>query len=306
MSPLEVAPKLSLIPLDQNLSGFTSFIGAWLYKGRKTFLVDVGPAATIAVLLKALDALEVRHLDAILLTHIHIDHAGGVGDLAAYFPNTPIVCHQKGHQHLIDPSRLWEGSLKTLGETAWAYGPFRPLPSKLLVDAARYTASEVEPILTPGHAAHHVSFLVDTYLFVGEAGGVCLDLSGIDAYLRPATPPRFFLETSIASIDNLIAKKPSRICYGHFGIKEDAVEMLKTHRKQLFFWEKIIQEEMNLTRQADDTSFLDNCLQRCLQEDSNLKAFFHMDAAVKEREKQFLLNSINGFVGYLRTIADNS
>ena len=85
---------------NQDLPGFTSFIGSWIYKGKKTFLVDVGPAATIPVLVKSLEVLEVSHLDAILLTHIHIDHAGGIGDLSLLFPDTPIVCHETGIQHL--------------------------------------------------------------------------------------------------------------------------------------------------------------------------------------------------------------
>lgn len=305
MKPIEIAPELYLIPLNQNLSGFTSFIGSWVYKGEKTFLVDVGPAATVPALLKSLEALEVRHIDAILLTHIHIDHAGGVGDLVSLVSGTPIVCHAKGIQHLIDPSRLWEGSLKTLGQTAQAYGPFQPTPSKLLYDAAQYQEDEIVPILTPGHAPHHVSYLLDPYLFAGEAGGVCLDISGVDLYLRPATPPRFFMETSIKSIEALIAGKPSKICYGHFGIKEDAIGMLKMHREQLFLWKEIIEDEMIRLNGPNAEDFLESCLQRLLKEDRHLNGFSYMDETVQARERGFLENSIKGFIGYLQTVADN-
>ncbi len=121
MNIIEIAPKLSLIPLDQDIPGFGSFIGSWLYKGEKTFLVDVGPAATVPLLINALDSLGVKSLDAILLTHIHIDHAGGIGDLASRFPDTPVVCHGSGIPHLRDPSRLWQGSVKTLGDVATGY-----------------------------------------------------------------------------------------------------------------------------------------------------------------------------------------
>jgi glyoxylase-like metal-dependent hydrolase (beta-lactamase superfamily II) len=305
MKPIEIAPELYLFPLDQNLSGFTSFIGSWVYKGEKTFLVDVGPAATVPALVKSLETLEVRHVDAILLTHIHIDHAGGVGDLVSLVSDTPIVCHEKGIRHLIDPSRLWEGSLKTLGQTAQAYGPFRPIPSKLLYDAAQYQGDEVVPILTPGHAPHHVSYLLGPYLFAGEAGGVCLDISGVDLYLRPATPPRFFMETSIKSIDVLIAEKPSKICYGHFGIKEDAIGMLKMHREQLFLWKEIIENEMIRLNEPNAEDFLESCLRRLLKEDPHLNGFTYMDETVQTRERGFLENSIKGFIGYLQTVADN-
>jgi integrase len=107
MAAIEISPDLHLIPLDQKLTGFVSFIGAWLYQGDKTFLVDVGPAATIPDLLTALETLRIRKLDAILLTHIHIDHAGGIGHLAAQYPDTPIICHKSGIKHLADPSKQW-------------------------------------------------------------------------------------------------------------------------------------------------------------------------------------------------------
>jgi hypothetical protein len=144
------------------------------------------------------------------------------------------------------------------------------------------------------------------YLFAGEAGGVCLDISGNGFYLRPATPPRFFLETSIQSIDALIFRKPSMICYGHFSIKEDAVSLLKTHRDQLLLWEEIIKDEIVNLQGTEGEDLFNGCLLRLLKQDPCLKDFFYMDEAVKERERGFLKNSIKGFTGYLQTVADNS
>ena len=106
---------IDLIDLDIPSLGYTKFISAWLYKGEGgSFLVDPGPARTIPALLDGLTRHGVTRLDLILLTHIHMDHAGGIGDLAEKFPDAKVVCHEKAVRHLLYPVKLWEGSLKVL------------------------------------------------------------------------------------------------------------------------------------------------------------------------------------------------
>ncbi|MFH2100128.1 MAG: MBL fold metallo-hydrolase, partial [Pseudomonadota bacterium] len=128
------APDLFSIPLDQDFPGFTGFIHAWLYTNGPVFLVDPGPTATIGRLAKALEALSARP-DFILLTHVHLDHSGGVGNLLRLLGPIPVIAHPKAAPHLANPSRLWEGSVETLGDMARAYGPPRAVDPGLVRDA---------------------------------------------------------------------------------------------------------------------------------------------------------------------------
>lgn len=294
-----VSDDIFLITLPPPAPGFDNFIGCWLYRANISFIVDPGPSVTSEALAGALKELKVSRLDYIFLTHIHIDHAGGVGDIAAHFPETPIICHKAGIPHLVEPFRLWEGSVKNLGETAKAYGPIKPVSSNRFIQADKFKSDTVVSILTPGHSPHHVSYLTEKYLFAGEAGGVFLSLDSGREYLRPATPPRFFLEISTDSIDALIEKNPLNICYGHHGIKENAVEMLNKHRNQLLLWEEIIRQEI---QNSNDDDFLTSCFNRLLKEDLLLAGFFHMNTDVRKREETFLKNSIKGYEGYLRYV----
>lgn len=285
-----------MIPLAAPIEGFHAFIGAWLYRADITCLIDVGPSVTAPDLLRALRELNVGRLDYILLTHIHLDHAGAVGEIAAAFPQTPIVCHRDAREHLIDPSRLWQGTRKILGSTALSYGAIKPVGENPLLETDGLRSESVIPIVTPGHAAHHVSYQTEKYLFAGETAGVFVSLPQKRFYLRPATPPRFFLEDALQSLDALIARRPQAICYAHFGIHPEAVKMLKLHRRQLQFWEKLIGAEMNRYAASDRTSA---CLQRLLEEDTLLATFDQLPPDVQKREKYFLQNSIAGYLGYL-------
>lgn len=283
------------------MPGFDHFIGAWLYKGEVTFLVDVGPAVTLPTLLQALASLRVTHLDYILLTHIHMDHAGGVGHLSANFPKTPIVCHGNGLSHLIDPSRLLAGSLKTLGDTARAYGPMHAVQEQLLVSADQFNSDLVQPVSTPGHSPHHVSYVTPDYLFAGEAGGVCIALPDGQFWLRPTTPPQHILSVALKSIDALASISPDTICYAHFGIQKEAGHFLSRHRKQLLLWEQVISE---CIKSSPPENLINNCLKTLFSQDPEMAAYDGLTPDQQKRETFFLINSIKGFVGYLEFLAD--
>jgi glyoxylase-like metal-dependent hydrolase (beta-lactamase superfamily II) len=295
-----ITNDLTLIELRPPLAGFEAFIGAWLHQSAANCLVDVGPAVTAPDLLETLFRLGVHHLDAIYLTHIHIDHAGGIGQVAAAFPETPIVVHPKGIDHLVDPTRLWQGTLNTLAATARAYGPFAPVPRERLVPADGDIPGPLTALSTPGHAPHHISYVGETGLFVGEAGGVRLDLPGGGVYMRPATPPRFFPEVYLNSLAVVEAQRPERLLYGHFGMMEDT-GLLARHAEQIHFWMGIV--EAVWTERGRDTSadVVKHCLERLLAEDGHLCGFKRFDPGVQERERGFLLNSVCGMLGELTT-----
>jgi glyoxylase-like metal-dependent hydrolase (beta-lactamase superfamily II) len=179
---------------------------------------------------------------------------------------------------------------------ALIYGPIKPVAGSRLFDANDFKVESVVALITPGHAVHHVSYQTDKYLFAGEAAGVYVALPQNRFYLRPATPPRFFLDIALQSMDALIACHPRKICYAHFGINEDAPAMLKNHRSQLLLWEKVIADEIKNGHSKDAVNI---CIQRLLAEDPLMAAFDQLTPGVKERERYFLRNSISGYIGYL-------
>ncbi len=294
-----ISDRLALISLFPPIPGFDDFIGVWLYRGDDmTFIVDVGPSVTAPGLLNALAELGVSRLDYIFLTHIHLDHAGAAGEMARSFPDARIVCHKAGLPHLVDPSRLWKGTVKTLGKTGEAYGPIQPVPRDRLEEAETFVSDAIVPVITPGHSPHHVSYRTDACLFVGEAGGVHLTPPGGAPYLRPATPPRFFLNNAIQSIDVLLQTDPGLMCYGHFGAEPNGADLLREHRRQLLRWERLIEDEMN---QVETDDIVEACLKRLLADDPLLEGYFRLPREARDREKGFLINSIKGFVGFLES-----
>jgi glyoxylase-like metal-dependent hydrolase (beta-lactamase superfamily II) len=285
--------NLFLINLDQEIEGFRDFIGAWLYRDDAvTFLVDPGPASSIDRLKRALDKMGVDKIDYILLTHIHIDHAGGAGKLLRYFPDTKIVCHPRGIKHMIDPVKLWEGSLKVLGDVARTYGEIVPVPrdSICFQETIETGLDVIEAIETPGHAVHHLSYLFKGYLFAGEVAGV-QQLLPDKIYTRPATPPRFDLESWLASLKKVMVRKPGIVCYGHYGLNNDALTALNTAGKQLLLWTEVIKG------QAGEVE--ERLIESLMERDETFSNYRYLEGDIKKREDYFIRNSIAGIREYL-------
>jgi len=134
-------------------------------------------------------------------------------------------------------------------------------------------------------------------LFVGEAAGNYLTVNGLD-YLRPATPPRFFLDLFLKSIDRLLALEDQPICYAHFGEASNSHRMLNIFRDQLILWEAIIGEMVR--RGGNKEDIIRSCVELLLEKDPNLAAFSIMDPDIQAREKVFMANGIRGFVEFLK------
>jgi glyoxylase-like metal-dependent hydrolase (beta-lactamase superfamily II) len=288
-----------LIPIKQDKPGFEKFIGSWVFPGNPRVVVDIGPSRSVSLLIQSLSRLGIERVDFVLLTHIHIDHAGGLAEFLRVFPMARVICHSKAISHLLDPTKLWKGSRTALGEMVSTYGPISPVKKEWLIPHEEAKLPGLKVIQTPGHAAHHLSYIYEGNLFAGEAGGVYLRL-GTSDYLRPATPPPFFLKEFVESIDRLIAEGDLPICYGHFGRAEKSRPMLKRAGKQLLLWESIIREKA--ASQCDETTAV--YMEILLREDPELTAYQDMPPADQERERFFMANSIKGYVDYVQKFRD--
>ena len=297
MNIKKIHRNLYLIDLQQNIKGFRDFISSWLFIGDCNFLVDVGPASTVKELIASLKKLSIQSLDYVFLTHIHLDHAGGIGEFVKFFPEAKVICHERAVEHLVKPEKLWQATKKVLGEVAIAYGEMKPLSEEKIIISSEFELEGFQVLNTPGHAVHHVSYVWNKYLFAGEAGGVfhCL---GDNIYQRPATPPRFFLEVAVESLDTLLNLSKKEICFGHFGIHRDTKEILERHRYQLFLWKDVVADQMK--RKSDKEKMFQDCISELLLIDEAFMPFNFLDDDIRERERYFIKNTLDGYLGYCK------
>jgi glyoxylase-like metal-dependent hydrolase (beta-lactamase superfamily II) len=290
---------LDLIDLDIPSLGYSQFISAWVYNSPGgSFLVDPGPACTIPNLLEALEQRRIRHLDWILLTHIHIDHAGGIGHLVSRFPGARVVCHERAVSHLTDPARLWEGSLKVLGRVAQTYGEIKPIPAENIVAAAELEFEDgIRVVDSPGHAVHHQCFVFKDWIFCGELFGIMLARNE-HIYLRPATPPRIDLEALFASMHRMEPEMNRRICFGHYGQFLDGPRILSLARTQLELWIDVIR------RYAVDSD-KKKIMAELMDADKVYAGIKDLPPLLFQRESFFSLNAINGILQALNPGSDN-
>ena len=145
MNQAPPSSRLRMVDLPLPMSGFRYFVTSWLHvAAHAAVLVDPGPASSIPTLIRALESFGLKRLDLVLLTHVHLDHSGGLGHLLVRYPEARVICHPRGAPHLVDPARLWTVSLRNLGEIAEMYGKPDPAPERWAVDG-RTTRAQAIP-----------------------------------------------------------------------------------------------------------------------------------------------------------------
>jgi glyoxylase-like metal-dependent hydrolase (beta-lactamase superfamily II) len=198
-------------------------------------VIDPGPTSCLEALLSGLNGARPR---ALLLTHIHLDHAGASGSLVERWPDLEVYVHERGARHMISPNRLLESARQLYGEDMdRLWGEMVPVPEgnvRVLKGGESLFGGEFEVAYTPGHASHHVSFLHDGTAFVGDVGGA--RIAGARLTIPPTPPPDIDLEKWRDSIDVIRAWGPNRLVMTHFGVGDDVDAQLRELAERLDDW----------------------------------------------------------------------
>lgn len=255
---VEVAPGITAI--DTEMAGRRRATSAYLLPADEPALVETGPSTSARAVTEGLDALGVTPEDLahVVVTHIHLDHAGAVGTLARRFRRATIWVHERGAPHLADPTRLVRSASRVYGEDRLRelFGPVEPVPADRLRplsdgDKILLGGRALEVLYTPGHASHHVC-LADSEsgaVFTGDALGIHLPDVGV---LRPATPPpEADVELSIQSVERIRARARSALLLSHFGPLGDIDEACSLAVARLRRWADIVREALSETDDPD-------------------------------------------------------
>ena len=294
--------------IDVEAGGIRNFIASYVLIGERVAIVETGPASSIPNLLNGLDKLDVKPDDVayIVVTHVHIDHGGGVGTLLKTLSKAKVIVHQRGAAHLANPDRLWQQSKMVLGEIAEIYGKPEPVSQERIVVASDDMNlkigdnAAIKVVETLGHAPHHICYYepLSRGIFTGDAAGVYL--GEIDV-IMPTTPPPFRLDIALASLDKLANLKPKVLYYTHFGMAYNALEKLETYAERLKLWARIIRQTIK-----NEENF-EAIRERIFENDEDVrKARDYIKGHSRILGETLLNESVEGFINYLKEIGNNT
>jgi glyoxylase-like metal-dependent hydrolase (beta-lactamase superfamily II) len=234
-----------VLAIDTLTGGMTSVTAGYVLEAPRPVLIECGPALAVGNVLAGLRSLgmDPDDLAYLVLTHIHLDHAGGAGDVAAAFPNATVVVSEVGARHLNDPARLNASAGQVYGELFdTVYGACAPIEATRIQGVADGDLLDLgggrtlELLYTPGHAKHHVGVHDSETgaIFSGDSVGV--KLPGM-THIRPATPPAdFHLEAALASLERYRQREPSRVYLAHYGPVDPPDAALDEATDRLRLW----------------------------------------------------------------------
>jgi glyoxylase-like metal-dependent hydrolase (beta-lactamase superfamily II) len=239
--------------IDTGMAAQRELNAVYLIGSDEPCLVETGPGADGPVVLAALDALGIGapELAHIVVTHIHMDHAGGAGALLRRYPNATLWVHERGVQHVVDPTRLIASTARTYGEARMRafYGETLPCPPdrvRSVADGDTIAIGDrgLEVVFTPGHATHHVALQESSTgaMFTGEAIGSHLPWA--DCYRPALPPPEADLEAAIESIARMRERAPTSLLTSHYGVVADPEEGFARGEERIRAWAETVRARL--------------------------------------------------------------
>ncbi len=291
----------NLYQVELETGGIKQLICSYILCGETPLLVESRQTNSVPRLLSALQELNIKPelVQYVAVTHVHLDHGGGAGTLLKSLPNAKVIVHLRGAPHLIDPERLWPSSQAVLGYVSEVFGKPEPVPKDRIITMTEGNidlggGNKLLVTETLGHASHNLSFQepFNCGVFPGDAAGTYLPECGV---VVPTTPPPFYLESALASLDKLIALQPTALYFSHFGKADHAIERLKAYKVQLQLWANVAEAGVKANKSLEQIR------------DDIIKAdpvMTQIQTYVKDHpiyKKTVLENCVRGFVEYAKT-----
>ena len=245
----EVAENIFMI--DDQLYSIPSWGSVYLINEERKALIDTGPTTSVGVVLDGVKRVGVkpRDIDYIIVTHIHLDHAGGAGVLIKEMPRAQVLVHHKGARHLVNPTKLISSVIEVQGEGAMVkHGEVVPIEADRIKpvydgDGLKLDERQVLRFIdAPGHAPHQLCIYEsrNNGLFAGDAVGMSVVEN---EFLLPDTPPpNFDAELCISTLERLMKLKATVIYFAHFGVSDKVQENLRLAMERLQVWDDIVTE----------------------------------------------------------------
>jgi len=298
----EVARGITAI--DTFFGGRQRATAAYLLDADEPAIVETGPATSFEPVVAGLERLGIGRTDLahVVVTHIHLDHAGGVWRIAERFPNATVWVHERGARHLADPTRLLASVTSIYGAETMAslFGPVEPVAAQRIRAVAEgdripLGGRYLEAMYTPGHAKHHVA-LVDSStgaVFTGDALGIHPPDARV---LRPATPPPDYdLELAVASIERIRERaRGASVLFSHFGPVEEVDRICDLAVERFRSWTGAVGDALEHT---DDLDEIMQVLREVAHADAETGAGAALDLQAMETLSSLRLNAM-GILGY--------
>ena len=238
-------------PIDLLHAGMARTIGVYLLDTSEGLsLFDCGPASCIDELKVGLAqrGVELSDIRSLLLSHIHLDHAGAAGSLVREHPRLRVFVSKVGAPHLVDPSRLERSARRLYGDAFdELWGELAPVPQGN-IHIADGRAAGLDVFRAPGHASHHVCYDDGTTIYAGDAAGVRIQPAR--SVLPPTPPPDLDVEAWYRTLEEIERRAPERLALIHFGLAEDVGRHLAELRERLDAWSRLVEEG------ADEAAFV--------------------------------------------------